>query len=112
MHMKIRRANMITHTWINCLNLDFQQMDARNEGWEVKEFNSTERLVPIWYTGNPLPTDEEYDEHILEHVLAMYKNVETDQLTSDLEDVSEDSESDSEPDDYANSESDSSDADD
>ena len=59
-----------------------------------KEFNSTERLVPIWYTGNPLPTDEEYDEHILEHVLAKYKNVETDQLNSDLEDVSYDSESD------------------
>ena len=107
MNMKIRRANKIAYSWnwVNFLNPNFHPLDARNEGWEVKEFSNNEkRLVPIWYTGNPLPTDEEYDEHIL----TKYKSTDK----SDVENVSEDSESDSESDQYANSESDSSSDDD
>ena len=49
-------------------------------GWEVKEINVIKRLVSIWYIGNPLPTDEEYDQHILDK----YKNIENDQSNDSL----------------------------
>ena len=39
LNMKIKRANMVTYAWRNCLNPEFHPLDARNEGWEVKEIN-------------------------------------------------------------------------
>ena len=49
-------------------------------GWEVKEINVIKRLVSIWHIGNPLPTVEEYDQHILDK----YKNIENDQSNDSL----------------------------
>ena len=100
--MKIKRANFVNYAWKNCLNPEFHPLDARNEGWEVRETNGVKYLVPIWYTGNNLLTDEEYNEHIMRK----YKNIEDDQM-SDLENTVSESESSS--DDYAESESTSTD---
>ena len=55
--MKIKRANLVSYSWKNCLNPDFKPMDSQKEGWSVKDND----LVPVWHNGHNLPSDEEYD---------------------------------------------------
>ena len=58
--MKIRRANLVAYYWKNCLSEFLEPFDARGEGWEVKDGE----LIPTWFEGSNLPSDEQYDEHI------------------------------------------------
>ena len=99
--MKIKRTNLVAYTWKNCLNPDFEPMDARKEGWKVKEGV----LVPVWYDGNNLPSDDVYDLHV--------KNTHKPQVDyeSDTSDIS-DTESEYDSDEFAPSETYSTDEDD
>ena len=56
--MKIKRVNLITHCWKQCLDPNYEPMDPN--GWEIND----NRLVPVWYVGSDLPSDTEYKSHI------------------------------------------------
>ena len=60
--MKIKRANFITHVWCNCLDGGYTALNPQNYGWKLQ----SDRLEPIWFEGNSLPTDEEYEQHLKE----------------------------------------------
>ena len=84
-----------------------------DNGWEVKcdklvEGLSTPYLVPVWFEGDPLPSDEEYDSHIKQkfHVQRRTDDIEVDKNNES------DTESDCDTDEYPESEPESSDEDD
>ena len=58
--MKIKRANLVTHCWKQCLNPNYDSMGPTHCGWEIKD----NFLVPVWYEGDNLPSDAEYEAHI------------------------------------------------
>ena len=53
--MKIKRANLVVHSWINCLNLDYEGLDPLLYGW----YFDNDALSSIWYNGPALPTMNE-----------------------------------------------------
>ena len=60
---KIKRANFITYGWSNSLNGEFDQPDPLLYGWKYEN----ESLLPVWYEGNPLPSDEEILRYCLDN---------------------------------------------
>ena len=58
--MKIKRSNLVTYPWKNCLNTILKPLIPKHNGW--MEVNG--ELVTEWFEGDPLPSDEEYDKHI------------------------------------------------
>ena len=58
--MKIKRSNLVTYPWKNCLNTTLIPMLPKYNGWV--EMNG--ELIPQWFEGDPLPSEEEYDSHI------------------------------------------------
>ena len=83
--MKIKRANLVSYSWKNCLNPELLSMDPCDWGWEVRD----NLLIPVW-------SDTEYDLHI-KNTLQNY-NEDTD--SSDISD----SESEYDSDEFAASE--------
>ena len=55
--MKIKRANLVAHSWINCLNSEYEGLDPLLYGWNF----DNDALSPIWYNGPALPTMDEID---------------------------------------------------
>ena len=53
--MKILRANYMTYVMSNCLNPNFVNLNPLDYGWQLEDSN----LVPIWYLGDPLPSNDE-----------------------------------------------------
>ena len=60
LNMKILRANLICHGWVNCLNCNYQSLDPLCYGWIYKD----EMLKPLWYEGNPLPNEHEIQSYL------------------------------------------------
>ena len=60
LEMKIRRANLVTYDWKHCFNQYHNPFLPTQCGWELKD----NTLLPKWYEGSNLPTDDEYDRHI------------------------------------------------
>ena len=64
-------------------------MDPVGNGWRV----SDGELVPVWFEGESLPTDEEYDNHLRQKLLmSVAKELEeqdTDESETELESESE-----------------------
>ena len=60
LEMKIRRANLVTYDWKHCFNQYHNPFLPTQCGWELKD----NTLLPKWYEGSNLPTDDEYDGHI------------------------------------------------
>ena len=58
--MKILRSNFVSHSWKHCLSNDYIHFGPTKFGWQRVNGN----LVPLWYEGPNLPTDEEYYQHI------------------------------------------------
>ena len=84
--MKILRSNYIAHSWKSCLDSNYVFLDATKSGWH----RVNNLLVPLWYEGWNLPTDEEYNEHINS------KNVASKEENTDTNSNSSDSDSDNE----------------
>ena len=60
--MKIMLANFVSHSWVNCLNSQYETLDPCEYGWKFENGD----LVPLWFLGDPLPNEEEieYDVEI------------------------------------------------
>ena len=59
---KILRANLISHSWINCLNGHYEQLDPCSYGYKI----DNGILVPFWFDGDVLPTEETIKESEIE----------------------------------------------
>ena len=57
--IKILRAALISHGWVNCLNPHYHALDPLQYAWRVE--NGT--LEPHWYEGSALPSKEELDNY-------------------------------------------------
>ena len=53
--MKIKRANLVAHSWINCLNLEYEVLEPMLYG----RYFDNDALSPIWYNGSALPIMDE-----------------------------------------------------
>lgn len=58
--MKIKRSNLVTYDWKNCLNTLHRPLVPSDNGWREVDGE----LVTIWFEGDQLPSDDEYDKHI------------------------------------------------
>ena len=58
--MKIMRVNLISHSWANCLDPHYEQLDPCSYGWKFED----EVLQPLWYHGYSLPTVTEIEEQL------------------------------------------------
>ena len=84
--MKIMRADLISHSWANCLDPHYEQFDPCSYGWKFED----ELLQPLWYHGYSLPTVTEIEEQL--HVNSEeYRNPDHDGIGYDS-DTSEDGE--------------------
>ena len=52
--MKILRAHLVSHSWVNCLDCNYQSLDPPSNGWIF--VNGA--LQPLWYEGASLPNEE------------------------------------------------------
>ena len=64
LEMKILRANLISHSWINCTNGQYEQLDPCSYGYKVE--NGI--CVPLWFAGDALPSEEDINETEVEEV--------------------------------------------
>ena len=53
--MKIKRADLVAHSWINCLNLEYEGLEPMLYG----RYFDNDALSPIWYNGSALPIMDE-----------------------------------------------------
>ena len=82
LEMKTRRSNLVAYDWNNCLNGRYTPLAPCHSGWVIKDGC----LFPQWYDGNNLPSDEEYDEHIMQKFHALEEDdIGNDSETSDSE---------------------------
>ena len=84
--MIIKRANLLSYSWKNCLNPELLSLDPCDWGWEVRD----NLLILVWFEGSNLPSDTEYDLHI-KNTLQNY-NEDTD--SSDISDLESEYDSD------------------
>jgi hypothetical protein len=96
----IQRVNLVVHGMVNCLNQAYDQLDVLQYGWKVE----VGTLVPIWYEGNSLPSNEESSQIPSAEApqstpnMSEHDTSEDDDTDSDQEDIpmSEDSSDDEE----------------
>ena len=53
--MKTLRAHLVSHTWVNCLDCNYQSLDPLSNSWIF--FDGA--LQPLWYEGASLPNEEQ-----------------------------------------------------
>ena len=53
--MKILRAHLVSHSWVNCLVCNYQSLDPLSKGWIFVDG----ALQPLWYEGVLLPSEEQ-----------------------------------------------------
>ena len=83
--MKIKRSNLVAYPWKNCLSTTLVPLMPKHNGWiEVNV-----ELVTNWFEGDPLPTDEVYDEHIDDLKHAAVEEIEDERLKESDSDVDE-----------------------
>ena len=58
--MKIVRANLVSHTWVNCLNCTYQSLDPLSNGWIFAD----NALQPVWYEWASLPSEEQIQSYV------------------------------------------------
>ena len=83
MKIKILRAHYVTYSWKNCLSREHTPLNPSSFGWHHKDG----MILPLWYEGSNLPSDEKYYEHINANAK------KSDLLASDLSDSETESES-------------------
>ena len=60
--MKILRVHLISHSWVNCLDCNYQSLDPLRNGWVFV----AGALQPLWYEGASLPSEEQIQIHLRE----------------------------------------------
>ena len=85
--MKIKRSNLVAYPWKNCLSTILVPLMPKHNGWI--EVNG--ELMTNWFEGDPLPTDEVYDEHIDDLMHAAVEEIEDEKLEASNSDVDEES---------------------
>ena len=94
--MKILRAQLVSHSWVNCLDCNYQSLDPLSNGWIF--VNGA--LQPLWYEGTCLPSEEQIqnclqeESEVLRCVLQNSEAID-ENLTDDDDDVVSDNESES-----------------
>ena len=53
--MKILRAHLVSHSWINCLDCNYKSLDPLSNGLIFVDGD----LQPLWYEGASLPSEEQ-----------------------------------------------------
>ena len=90
--MKIKRPNVIFYAMFHCLDSNYIPLDPVKYGWKIEN----QKLVPVWFEVNRLPSDEEYNEHlkqIAKNETSMenrhppcYENIDIDEDEDDYDD--------------------------
>ena len=94
--MKILRAHLVSHSWVNCLDCNYQSLDPLSNGWIFVDG----ALQPLWYEGASLPSEEQTENclreesEVLRGVLQNSEEID-ENLTDDDGDVVSDYESES-----------------
>ena len=94
--MKILRAHLVSHSWVNCLDCNYQSLDPLSNGWIFVDG----ALQPLWYEGASLPSEEQIENclreesEVLRGVLQNSEEID-ENLTDDDGDVVSDYESES-----------------
>ena len=60
--MKVLRAHLVSHSWINCLDCNYQSLDPLSTGWIF----IAAALQPLWYKGASLPGEEQIQNYLRE----------------------------------------------
>ena len=60
--MKILRAHLVSHSWVNCLDCNYQSLDPLSIGWIFV----TAALQPLWYKKASLPSEEQIQNYLRE----------------------------------------------
>ena len=91
--MKILRAHLVSHSWVNCLDFNYQSLDPLSNGWIFVDG----ALQPLWYEGTLLPNKEQIPNYLLEESevlrgILQYSEEIDGGLTDDDDDIVSDSE--------------------
>ena len=54
----IHRVNFVVHSMVNCLKQSYESLDVLQYGWKLADGV----LVPVWYEGDALPSNEELSQ--------------------------------------------------
>ena len=60
--MKILRADLVSHSWINCLDCNYQSFDPLSNGWIFVDG----ALQSLWYKGASLPNELQIQNYLRE----------------------------------------------
>ena len=60
--MKIIRAHLVSHSWANCLDCNYQSLDPLSNGWIFVDGD----LQILWYEGASLPSEELIQNYLWE----------------------------------------------
>ena len=94
--MKILQAHLVSHSWVICLDCNYQSLDPQSNGWIFVDG----ALQPFWYEGASLPSEEQIqnclreESEVLRGVLQNSEEID-ENLTDDDDDVVSDNESES-----------------
>ena len=53
--MKILQAHLVSHSWVNCLDCNYQSLDPLRNSWIFV----VGALQPLWYERMSLPSKEQ-----------------------------------------------------
>ena len=82
LEMKIMRAHFVSHGWINCLNPQYETLDPCEYGWKFED----EVLVPLWFHGDPLSSEEEIEYNVEIERMELDESSDNDSDFSDSDD--------------------------
>ena len=91
--MKILRAHVVSHSWVTCLDCNYQSLDPLWNSWIFVDG----ALQPLWYEGTSLPSEEQIQNYLREEsevLRGILRNSEEidENLTDDDNDVISDNE--------------------
>ena len=94
--IKILRAHLVSHSWVNCLDCNYQSLDPLSNDWIFVDG----ALQPLWYEEASLPSEQQIQNYLQEEsevlrgILQDIKEID-ENLTDDDDDVVSDNESES-----------------
>ena len=94
--MKTLRVHLVSHSWVNCLDCNYQSLGPLSNGWIFVDG----ALQPLWFDGVSLPSEEQIQNYLREEsevLRGILQNTEetVENLTDDNDDIVSDNESES-----------------